>query len=721
MDSEAANVGEVPVVSQAVENGEQAVQEDVPMMEAEEKTNAAEKTESAEKTETVEKAELPEKVESVDKVDVEKSGETQTPAIVSGVDEDGVRIRSQYRLHLSCKDFKYLQLPKLQTWLEKVSPVPFADVVKQQTWLYAFVSFSSQEDLDKFRVAVDKLKFKNKEVWVKEAKASEKVAKRPREEEGDVPSGKVSKKDPETLADIRNKKHERGVKLSLRERTTPLAKYTYDEQLTLKWRFVRNGVRQLTREVRRKSELEKLRVPAWSTVSKNKTGCPVLDCIPSPESAREGYRNKCEFTIGTADGQPRVGFVNTIQNFEPVVDDPTECIHVPQGMKEVAARLQEVIATSSFPVIDRKEKTGYWRILMIRMSKETKQMMIMIQTRSVENLDEMRDLLVKELVEKDGEPRLFDGIPITSMYIQINDTSCDAVDGDRSEVKHVWGNTTLDMSVCGVIFNVSPSSFFQTNLETCELLYKTALDWLDLNKERSIFLDVCCGVGTLGLCASERVKKIIGIEMVPEAVENAKANALRNNVPNAEYHVGKAEDVMPALLENLVDTKEESNDDICAMVDPPRAGLHPIIVKALRDCPQIKKLVYISCNPDSLVRDVSTLALPTFGSSDPFVPVKAIPVDMFPHTAHVEMIMLLQRESTLPEVTAEDIALKREKVTLQHNLQRLQTAEAEGTDQEAISKARANLKKSEEGVAAAAAAVEARQADIARAKELEDE
>ncbi|XP_033130613.1 zinc finger CCCH domain-containing protein 24 isoform X2 [Brassica rapa] len=263
-------------------------------------------------------------------------------------------------------------------------------------------------------------------------------------------------------------------------------------------------------------------------------------------------------------------------------------------------------------------------------------------------------------------------------------------------------------------FSISPTAFFQVNTCAAEKLYSLAGDWADLGPDTLLF-DVCCGTGTIGLTLAHRVGMVIGIEMNASAVSDAERNAKINGISNCKFICSKAEDVMSSLLTEYVDVSETEeakppSDDldkqnssaeemsnpevqkteqkdssseperstkpqfknVVAIVDPPRPGLHPDVIKALRTHPRLKTLVYISCNPETLVANAIELCTPSFEktgqenkgyrrqsrmgtaalarhrakkmpASEPFKPVKAMAVDLFPHTDHCEMVMLLNR------------------------------------------------------------------------------
>ena len=185
---------------------------------------------------------------------------------------------------------------------------------------------------------------------------------------------------------------------------------------------------------------------------------------------------------------------------------------------------------------------------------------------------------------------------------------------------------------------ISPQAFFQVNTLAAEVLYKTVGDIADLT-EKSSLVDVCCGTGTIGLCLAARVKNVVGVEIVAEAVRDAQKNAENNGVKNCDFFTGKAEDILGNILRDI-DSK-----DIVAIVDPPRAGLHPRALSAIRNTAAIKRLVYVSCDAKNAMKNFVDLARPASKTAkgDPFLPVKVIPVDLFPHSRGFELVLLFER------------------------------------------------------------------------------
>ncbi|EPS59765.1 hypothetical protein M569_15040 [Genlisea aurea] len=268
--------------------------------------------------------------------------------------------------------------------------------------------------------------------------------------------------------------------------------------------------------------------------------------------------------------------------------------------------------------------------------------------------------------------------------------------------------------ISGLKFSISPSAFFQVNTSAAEKLYSLAGDWADLGPKTLLF-DICCGTGTIGLTLAHRVGMVVGIEMNASAVSDAQKNAEINGIKNCKFVCGKAEDVIGALMKQYLclllkpddasssthnGSMEHSGDEnviqqngshqsmesrsellllqqfenVVAVVDPPRVGLHPTVIKVLRTQSDLKRLIYISCNPESLVANAIELCTPSPGEteksnnknnnrgwknttsaslarhraksmpdSEPFIPVKAVAVDLFPHTPHCETVMLLER------------------------------------------------------------------------------
>ena len=359
----------------------------------------------------------------------------------------------------------------------------------------------------------------------------------------------------------------------------------------------------------------------------------LLDCSP-------GYRNKCEFSIGKSDaGEIECGFVRRITDdgYGRIVASCDDVPLVSMAMKKLCKAMRDCVRGSKFEIFERGKgwQKGYWRMVMVRQSTAD-ELLVMVQTATLD--EDQTQRLSADLITALTQAE----VKVVSIYLQFNNEVSDAA-RPGAPLKLIHGSAQLRMELLGLSFHIGPLSFYQANSSTCALLYQRALEWLRPEKDVAV-LDVCCGVGTIGLCASRCCRKVIGIELIPEAVESAKANAALNKVDNTEWVVGKAEDVLPEVLQGL-----DPSLEVCAIVDPPRPGLHTSVLRALRACSQLSRIVYVSCNPDSLVEDVVKLTMPSESDADPFVPLRAVAVDMFPHTLHCEMILLLERNSKVKD------------------------------------------------------------------------
>ena len=201
-------------------------------------------------------------------------------------------------------------------------------------------------------------------------------------------------------------------------------------------------------------------------------------------------------------------------------------------------------------------------------------------------------------------------------------------------------------------FRVSPDAFFQVNTASAEALYELAGEWASRGADSdapgeaddaspAVLYDVCCGTGTIGLTLAHRFASVVGVDICEAAVRDAAANAAANGVGNATFHAGRAEAVLPRLLREAA--QGDAPSQAVAIVDPPRAGLHKSVLGALRSCGQLSRLVYVSCNVETMASDAAALCATTQGGAPPFRPVCAMALDLFPHTKHVEGVLLLER------------------------------------------------------------------------------
>ncbi|KAL4155734.1 hypothetical protein PRNP1_007837 [Phytophthora ramorum] len=369
--------------------------------------------------------------------------------------------------------------------------------------------------------------------------------------------------------------------------------------------------------------------------------CPMESIRASPVT--EGYRNKCEFSFGfDKEDKPCVGFrLGLFREGSVVVSKPDECINVSTEMKAVCTVMQNILETSDVPVYSVTTKSGVWRVLTVRQSVNTDDLMVMMQVnpagKTPEERSAIKDLVVKRLTDESNS------FKVTSIYMQEYEGL--SAPSDNDPVEHVFGKTKLDEHLLGMRFSVSPNAFFQVNTRGAEKLYSLVKQYANAD-EHTLLYDVCCGTGTIGICASKGAGKVVGIEICKPATDDAEVNAVLNDVKNVTFVNSKAEDVMKDLLYKKREESETHLNRVVAIVDPPRAGLHHQVLRALRACPPVERIVYVSCNPtNSLVRDAVTLCGPSTKSlqGQAFEPVHSVPVDMFPHTPHCEMIIVFDR------------------------------------------------------------------------------
>jgi len=220
--------------------------------------------------------------------------------------------------------------------------------------------------------------------------------------------------------------------------------------------------------------------------------------------------------------------------------------------------------------------------------------------------------------------------------LNINSAKNNLVLGNKNIT--LWGTDTISDSILGLNFTISPHSFFQVNPVQTEHLYKKALELAEIDNTKTV-LDIYCGIGTISLCAAKSAKKVVGVEIVDAAIEDAKNNATANNLKNTEFYCGAAENIVPKLIE-----KGERPDVV--IIDPPRKGSDEKTLSAILTAAP-ERIVYVSCNPATLARDAKFL------TENGYKMTSATPVDMFPNTEHVETCVLLSKLKSSKSVSIE--------------------------------------------------------------------
>jgi 23S rRNA (uracil1939-C5)-methyltransferase len=334
----------------------------------------------------------------------------------------------------------------------------------------------------------------------------------------------------------------------------------------------------------------------------------VCEVLGAP--AQFGYRNKMEFSFHvTGDNSFTLG-LHRRGRWDDIFD-LTRCHLCSPIFSEAAAWLRTFVREKQIPVYDVERHTGFMRFLMIREGHNTGQVMVNIVT-NYGDLPHQQELV--------GGLRAAFPTIATIVHNQ-NGQKSNISAGEIETVLH--GPGFIEELVGGKIFRIRANSFFQTNTRQTEQLYQTGFDQLSLTGEERL-LDLYCGTGTIGILAASRVREVVGVELVADAIIAARENADSNKIENISFFEGNVKDVLQRY-------EAEPRPFEVIIVDPPRAGLHPKALKRLiaMDAPQV---LYISCNPATFARDAGELTAAGYQVS----PVQ--PVDMFPHTMHIELV-----------------------------------------------------------------------------------
>ena len=324
------------------------------------------------------------------------------------------------------------------------------------------------------------------------------------------------------------------------------------------------------------------------------------------------YRNKAQYPVGiNKNGEPIFGvFANRTHEIIPIDD----CKIQTKISERIAQYVINFMKDNKIKVYDEKTNKGVLRHIVVKVGMKTNEVMcvLVVNEEKIKNEDE----LVKGLIDAFPE--------IKTVVKNVNTKNTNVILGNRNII--LYGNGYIKDKLGDFIFKISPMSFYQINPVQTEKLYNLAIQNGELSKDKVIF-DLYCGIGTIGIFASKNVKKVYGIEIVPQAIEDAKENAKLNDIQNAEFMVGDVEFALSELIE-----KRNIIPDV-VFVDPPRRGLDTTTIKNLEKV-KPEKIVYISCNPATLVRDLRMF-------KEEYEIKSITPVDLFPWTKHVECVSVL--------------------------------------------------------------------------------
>ncbi|KAJ8013832.1 hypothetical protein DPEC_G00033890 [Dallia pectoralis] len=423
---------------------------------------------------------------------------------------------------------------------------------------------------------------------------------------------------------------------------TPQWKLSYNEQLQLKQKNQERILLQLSDQL---LDGQHKALTSASSPKSTKLSFPLLPILPSPVT--EGYRNKSTFSVNRGvDGNPKtVGFyVGTGKAGNIVCVNGDHLLNMPERHKLVARCYQDFLRRSPLEPCLLFHDGGHWREVTVRTNTAGHTMAIVYfhpQRLTPEEVKFHKSSLVEYFTQGPGAVCQLD-----SLYFQ--ESSMTRCSHEESPYELLHGQPHIYEEMLGFKFRISADAFFQVNHGAGELLYHTVREMGLPNggREGSTLLDVCCGTGAIGIIMSPRLRQVIGIEVIQQAVEDARHNAALNQIHHCEFLLGKAEVVLPGLMEVLTSTGSPVGP-LTAVVNPARAGLHYRVVRALRNHPSIHRLVYISCKPEGeAMRNFRELCCSPDPqrklTGDAFRPTLAVPVDMFPHTPHCELLLVFE-------------------------------------------------------------------------------
>ena len=348
------------------------------------------------------------------------------------------------------------------------------------------------------------------------------------------------------------------------------------------------------------------------------------------------YRNKAEFAVAMTSAGPLVGFNKRGSN---KIVDCTDCLLQKRATMAAANAIRELLQDKLISVYDARHGKGFLRGFTIKACEGTGEMMLIFTgtSKHVPNAEKVIYTISDAIdaVSTEAEPYF-----LQSVVVEVNKAKDVREPATAYEV--VAGtNTITDITDDGMKFEISAPAFYQVNTKQMSKLYAKVREYACLKGGETVF-DLYCGIGTIGLSMAAQAGMIIGIEAVKNAVIDANRNAVINGIVNARYYTGRAEQVMPRLLDKkdklFVDYIDENAPKI-AILDPPRAGCDEALLRAVASC-EVDKIVYVSCDPGTLARDIKLLGELGYEF------VEATPVDMFVATMHVETIALLQKEES---------------------------------------------------------------------------
>lgn len=332
------------------------------------------------------------------------------------------------------------------------------------------------------------------------------------------------------------------------------------------------------------------------------------------------YRNKVHAVFGLDQKHRPIAGVYEEKTHRVV--DVESCFLENQKSTAIIRTIKNLLRSFKIKTYDEDTGYGLLRHVLIRTGFQTGQIMVVLVLGSP--ILPSKNNFVKALLKEHPE--------ITTIVINVNNRNTSMVLGDKEQV--IYGKGYIEDVLCGKVFKISPKSFYQVNPVQTEKLYRTAIEYAGLTGKETV-LDAYCGIGTIGMIASDMAKRVIGVELNSDAVKDAVSNAKRNEIRNIEFYNKDAGEFMVQLAE------QGEKIDVVFM-DPPRAGSDEAFLSSVVKC-NPKRIVYVSCNPETLARDLKYL------TKNDYKVRKMRGTDMFPHTNHVETVCLLGNRNAKPD------------------------------------------------------------------------
>jgi len=376
---------------------------------------------------------------------------------------------------------------------------------------------------------------------------------------------------------------------------------SYEAQLKLKQRQVKEALTRIGK-----------------TISIDKIMRPILG-MADPWH----YRSKVQMPVSGTSKEPKIGFY--APNSHEVVDARI-CKVQPPVCDKVQSVVRDFIRSNHIEPYDEQNHTGLLRHLVIRLGFATGDVMVGLVLNGADIPN--REVLIQSLIDAIGahEDPDFPSLHLTCCFLNRNTQRGNTIQTADNEIIH--GQGWIEEKILGLTYRISPQAFFQVNPRQTEVLFELVIELADLQGKENI-LDLYCGTGSISLQLAKKARKVLGIEMVEAAIQDARVNTKLNNLSNADFLAGKAETLLPQLADN------GWNPDLIVL-DPPRKGCERAVIDTIVTR-KMKRIIYVSCNPATLARDTAILQQAGYM-------IQTIqPIDLFPWTNHVECVVLITR------------------------------------------------------------------------------